>query len=251
MKQLNSFFLVLSIAIVFWGCKKSSTMQTMYYGNAVALGSGSMKSWIQTDNSGKPVSLGFTINEAAIAALPSTDTMYMLMMPMMTGSMSSMSMPSPFDHLEVSWAPNGDAGSTVFNHAHLDCHFFTINSSTQMGIMMGMDTTMIGANYLPQNCVADSEIEANMGIHVWDTLSPEYHGLPFDHSFMYGFYHGNMTFVEVMCAKSFLDAKTNYTGNIAQPSAFKKSGYYPMKYTVSYNANTKEYSYSLDNLTSH
>ena len=251
MKLLNSFFLVFVFAVIIYGCKKSSTMQTMYYGNAVAIGSGSMKSWIQTDNNGKPISLGFTINEAAIAALPSTDTMYMLMMPMMTGGMSGMSMPSPFDHLEVSWAPNGDAGSTIFNHPHLDCHFYTITSSAQMGIMMGMDTAMIGANYLPQNCMADSEAEANMGVHVYDTLSPEYHGSTFDHSFMYGFYHGNMTFIEVMCAKSFLDTKTNYTGSIAQPAAFKQTGYYPLKYTVSYNASTKEYSYSLDNLTSH
>jgi hypothetical protein len=250
MKYLYVLSAILIAAVSLTACSKKSSKQTMFYGDAITLGPGSMKSWIQTDENGKPVSLGFTISEAAIAALPSTDTMYMLMMPMMSGNMS-MTMPSPFDHLEINWAPNGDAGSAVFNHAHLDCHFFTINSSTQMGIMMGMDTAMIGANYLPQNCKADSVAEANMGVHVYDTLSAEYHGSPFDHTFMYGFYQGNMTFVEVMCAKYFLDAKTNYTGNISQPIAFKHAGYYPLKYTVSYNASAKEYLYSLDNLTSH
>lgn len=49
------------------------------------------------------------------------------------------------------------------------------------------------------------------------------HGTPFDHNFMYGFYQGKMTFIEVMCAKSFLNTKTNYIGNIAQSAAFNQT----------------------------
>lgn len=250
-KTINLTVIALLIMVAsISGCKKSSSRQTLFTGDAVALGSGSMKSFIKTDNDGKPISIGFTINEAAINALPSMDTMYMLMLPMMSGNMN-MSMPTPFDHLEVDWSANGDAGSTIFNHPHLDCHFFMINSTAQMGIMMGMDTVMIADNYLPQNCKADSEAEANMGVHVYDTLSSEYHGTAFSHTFMYGFYHGDMDFIEMLCAKSFLDGKSNYTGDISQPTAFKAHGYYPMKYTVSYDANTKTYTYSLDNLTYH
>ena len=37
----------------------------------------------------------------------------------------------------------------------------------------------------------------------------------------------------------------------AQPNAFKHAGYYPLKYAITYNGSTKEYSYSVDNLTSH
>jgi hypothetical protein len=247
MKSIILLSLIFIVPVLMPGCKKSSP-QTLYYGEAVSVGSGSMRTWIKTDNSGKPVSIGCTISESAIASLPASDTMFMLMLPMMSGGMN-MTMPAPFDHIEVSWAPNGDAGSTVFNHAHLDCHFYTIKSSSQMSIMMGMDTTAIDANYFPQNCMTDHEVEANMGMHVYDTLSAEYHGVPFDHTFMYGFYQGNMTFIETMCAKSFLDAKSSYTGDISQPVAFKVAGYYPHKYSVSYNAGSKEYAYSLDELT--
>lgn len=248
-KIINLTALLLFIAAVYIsGCKKSSSRQTLFTGEPVALGMGSMRSFIKTDNNGKPVSIGFTIDDAAISALPSVDSMYMLMLPMMSGNMN-MTMPDPFDHLEVDWSANGDAGSAVFNHPHLDCHFFMIDPTSQMNIMMGMDTVMIPGNYLPQNCMEDSVAEANMGVHVYDTLSAEYHGSAFDHTFMYGFYHGDMDFIEMMCAKSFLDTKTNYTGDISQPNAFKVHGYYPTKYTVSYDASTKKYTYSLDNLT--
>jgi hypothetical protein len=251
MRLFNLFFIAVLSGILFIGCKKSSTQQTLFTGDAIALGSGSMHSWIKTDNSGKPVSIGLTINAAAISSLPASDTMFMIMFPSMSKSGMSMMMPTPFDHIEMDWAPNGDSGSTVFNHAHLDCHFFTISSTTQMGIMMGMDSIMIPANYMPQNCISDSIDEANMGMHVYDTLSSEYHGTPFDHTFNYGFYQGNMTFIETMCAKSFLDTKASYSGNISQPNAFKVMGYYPLKYSITYDANAKEYTYSLYNLTAH
>jgi hypothetical protein len=235
------------------GCKKSSSSSTTstYTGTPVALGSGTMNTFIQTDASGKPTSVGFTINEAALSAMPSTDSMFMLMLPGMSGGMNMNMMPAPFDHIELDWSANGDTGTVIFNHPHLDCHFFMISSTSQMGIMMGMDTFSVGSDYMPANCMGDSVDESGMGMHVWDTLAPEYHGSAFTHSYMYGFYHGNMDFVEIMCAKTFLDTKTNYTGDMSQPSAFKSHGYYPMKYTVSYDAGTKTYTYSINNLMYH
>ncbi len=79
-----------------------------------------------------------------------------------------------------------------------------------------------------------------MGVHWIDTTSSEFHGIAFTHTYDYGFYHGSMVFIEAMCSKTFLDTKTNYTGIVKQPAAFKQSGYYPLNYTISYESNTKE-----------
>jgi Domain of unknown function (DUF5602) len=253
MKYTNYMAALLFAAATIAGCSKSTSSNlTTYNGTPVALGSGTMNTFIQTDASGKPTSVGFTINEAALNAMPTTDSMFMLALPAMSGSMNmNMTMPTPFDHIEVDWSANGDTGTVIFNHPHLDCHFFMISSMSQMGIMMGSDTFSVGSDYMPQNCMGDAMDEGGMGVHVWDTLAPEYHGSAFTHSYMYGFYHGNMDFVEIMCARSFLDSKANYTGDMSQPNAFKVHGYYPLKYTVSYDAGTKTYTYAIVNLMYH
>ena len=118
-------------------------------------------------------------------------------------------------------------------------------------MMGGMDTTKMDMKYMPSGYMMDEMSEEGMGVHCMDTTGKEFHGQPFDHTIGYGFYHGNMAFMETMCAKSFLDAKTSGTFDIKQPQAFKKSGYYPLKYSVNYDAAKKEFSISLEKLTSH
>ena len=231
-------------------CKKSSTSQ-ITVGQTLTLGTGSMRSWVRTDNNGNPTSVGFTINSAALSALPSThDTMLMLMLPSMVGGVMNM-MAKPFDHVELDWSAMGDSNTNVFNHPHLDCHFFLTTMSAQLNIMMGLDTGMMNRNNIPQNCTSDGMAEAGMGVHWHDSTLAIYHGTMFDQTYMYGFYHGDMTFIEVMCAKSYLATKPNYSGVISQPAAFRSSGYYPLKYSITYDATADEYSYSIDNLMMH
>jgi len=245
-----SCFLFFSFCVVV-GCHKNSsgTNTKTTIGETKPFGADSIHSWMITDASGAPTSIGVTFKAAALAGLPATDTMIMVMLPMMTG-MSGM-MATNFDHIEVDWSAHGDPSPSVYDIPHLDCHFFMVNMSDQMMIMGGMDSSVLASQYVPKNCMADSFSEANMGVHYMDTTGQEYYGATFNHTCDYGFYHTNMVFMEVMCSKAFLDSKMSYTGAIEQPSAFKKSGYYPLNYTVSYNATTLEYTYSLDNLKSH
>ena len=105
--------------------------------------------------------------------------------------------------------------------------------------------------YTPLNCMADGNVEAMMGTHWIDTTASEYHGTPFTHAYNYGFYHTKMTFIEALSSKAFLNSKATYTGVIKQPSAYSKSGYYPSSYSISYDAITQDYTYSLDNLKSY
>ena len=245
-------FLVFAFAATLFGCHKTDTTTkelTTTIGEKQPFGSDSIRTWVKTDANGLPTSIGVTFKALALPALPATDTMIMLMLPAMPGISTMMVM--PFDHVEIDWAPHGDPAPSVYNVAHLDCHFYTSSMSYQMGIMAGHDSVALNAQYVPKDCKADGDAEAGMGVHWMDTTAHEFHGMPFDHTYDYGFYHGDMIFIEAMCAKSFLDAKTNFTGTIKQPAAFKKSGYYPLNYSISYDAVAKEYTYSLDNLKSH
>ena len=259
MKILYSSFLILSTLfgiILFSGCSQTDTSTTSkaatYIGESKTFGSDSIRSWVKTDENGNPSSVGVTFKASAFASLEKdTEMMTMAMLPtMMSGGMMTM-MAMPFDHVEIDWVPMGDPAPSPYDSAHLDCHFMTVSMMDQMGMMSGMDTTKMDMKYLPNGYMMDNMAEEGMGVHCMDTTSKEFHGQHFDHAFVYGFYHGNMAFMETMCAKSFLAAKTTSTTDIKQPQAFKKSGYYPLKYTVAYDAASQQYSISLDNLTSH
>ena len=242
---------IASLTII--GCKKDSTSssntQITTIGDKQAFGSDSVRSWVTTDGNKMPMSVGVTFKASALIGLPNMDTMYMLMLPAMSG-MGGMMMATPFDHIEIDWSAHGDGATSMYNIPHLDCHFFTVDNATQMGIMAGPDSTL-GMQYMPVNCIADGSVEAGMGTHWIDTTATEYHGGNFNHAFNYGFYHNNMTFIEAMCSNAFLSTKASFTGTIKQPGSFKMSGYYPTTYTISYNAATMEFTYSLDNLMHH
>ncbi|MDP4220566.1 MAG: hypothetical protein Q8916_13375 [Bacteroidota bacterium] len=258
MNKTLTFFLCVCVfagASIFSGCSTSDSMMSKaatYMGETQAFGSDSIRSWVKTDENGNPSSVGVTFKESSFASLSSTEeSMTMIMLPSMsTGGMMKM-MASPFDHVEVDWVPQGDPAPSVYNKAHLDCHFFMMSEMNQMGIMGGRDTSMMDMKYMPHGYMMDSVSEEGMGVHCMDTMSKEFHGQPFDHTFVFGSYHGSMVFMEAMCAKSFLDLKTTTTTDIRQPQAYMMMGYYPMKYTVRYDAAAKEYSISLDGLTSH
>jgi hypothetical protein len=67
----------------------------------------------------------------------------------------------------------------------------------------------------------------DMGIHWSDTTAPEFNGQPFTATFIYAFYHGNMTFLEPMITEAFLETKEDFVLPLKQPQSFQKHGYYP------------------------
>jgi len=249
----KSIVIALFAISVFTSCTKSSTpvATSTTISDVQAFGSDSVRAWTKKDLNGNPVSVGITFKAKALAGLPTSDTMYMLMLPMSSGGMGMNMMISPFDHIELDWSAHGDPSSSVYNKPHLDAHFFAVSMNDQMNIMGGMDTVMLASKYIPKNCVPYGDVEMNMGVHYIDTTSSEFKGSPFQHSYNYGFYHGNMTFVEAICSKAYLDAKANYSGAISQPNAFTMGGYYPTQYNITYDASTDSYTYSLDGLMMH
>jgi hypothetical protein len=64
-----------------------------------------------------------------------------------------------------------------------------------------------------------------MGVHWTDTLAAEFHGHPFDETFIYGFYHGKMVFVEPMITRALLASHPDVTAPVKQPRAFNAAGF--------------------------
>jgi hypothetical protein len=147
------------------------------------------------------------------------------------------------DHISLDWNPHGHEPAFLYGAPHFDVHFYMISQAEQDKIPGGLDTTYVDAKYIaPDYWSPDPTSVPMMGRHYVDSTSHEFRGVPFDRTFIYGFSKGTMVFFEPMITKAYLESHpVSATMPVKMPQAYQRTGkYYPSKYTVHYEASTKE-----------
>ena len=93
---------------------------------------------------------------------------------------------------------------------------------------------------LPAGYVLDPVAIPRMGVHGGASNAPELRGAPFASSFIYGFYDGDMIFLEPMMTRAFLLSRPDTTISIVTPARYPKPGAYPTAYAYKYDSATRE-----------
>src|SRR3990167_9063909 len=107
------------------------------------------------------------------------------------------------------------------------------------------------AEFMPAGySLPDGTEVARMGAHAIDPAAPEFNKRPFTKTFIYGFYDGQMVFLEPMVSKAFLETKPNTTDPIKLPESYSTHAYYPATYSVKYDPTQREYAISMESLIS-
>ena len=211
-------------------------------GPAVSVGNGTARAVVFKRGS-DVTSIGIQLTDGALTNLPSTmpATEWTLALPAGTDV-------GQWDHLALDWNPQGHPPPMVYTVPHFDFHFYMISPAEQMAIQGGQDQTPVPDQYVPQDYASQVESVPMMGVHWADTLATEYHGQPFDHTFIYGFHQGKMIFVEPMVTQAFLQGSTSFSGHVKQPAAFQTPGLYPTSYSVTHDAGHHTVTVALDSL---
>lgn len=209
-------------------------------GTPVPVGNGTATAYVIT-NGGAPTSIGVALTNAALQGLPTTDTEWSLPLP--TGVAVV-----PYDHVTLNWNAQGHP-PMPYMLPHFDFHFYLITPAAQAAITAGADTITVPAQYVPKDYMSGIEAVPDMGVHWVDTLSAEFTGHTFDHTFIYGFTKGTMAFVEPMVTQTFLASAPDVTSPVKQPIAFQKAGEYPAWYSVKADPAKGLVRVSLDSLT--
>lgn len=247
-KTFISFMAVAAMAsATLIGCSEDTSEPSKagtFYGAKQALGNDSVQSYIELNDAGEPVSVGIKFGANAIQGLDTNAKMIMLDMP--TGASVA-----PYTFLQVDWNPFGHPPVGIYTQPHFDFHFYMAPQSEVMNIPAppALDTTPMDMKYLPANHITDSVAIPMMGVHWVDVTSAEFNGGPFTQTFIYGTYKGNVTFIEPMITKAYLESKPDTAIAIKQPSAWQKSGYYPKEYHIHYDAASNSYFVELHDLT--
>jgi Domain of unknown function (DUF5602) len=241
----RSLGIVLVVALA-GGCGSDSTAPAApreVDGAAVDVGGGAAHTFV-LESGDAPVALGVELAAAALTGLPDSMSMWSLPLP------ADVATP-PFDHVMINWNPHGHEPVEIYGAPHFDFHFYTIPLDEQMAIGPGPDTTTVPAPFTPTDYASQVIAVPMMGVHWADTLAGEFHGHPFDHTFIYGFYHGRMVFVEPMITQAFLQSHPDVAIPVKQPQSFQQSGRYPRSYGVHYDAEHDAVRVVLDSLVEH
>jgi hypothetical protein len=225
-----------------------------YTGEAKRVGNGVAYSWVVLNEKGKPSSLGITLTETALEGLPQTPPKGKLG-PEFNLSLPKQAMKTAFQHISLGWNPLGHEPPGIYDKAHFDFHFYLIGVDDREKITAtGADIVTcrkaVPAGFSPAGYIYAKGTEVPMmGGHWVDPKAPELNGQPFTTTFLYGSYDGKMIHFEPMITKAFLESKPDFHQDIAIPTAYRKSGYYPTRYSVRYDPVRREFTIALEGMT--
>jgi hypothetical protein len=238
------------------GCSESMNLgskEMTYDGPSRHLGNGSVYAFEKMAANGEPIAIGVKMSEAALTGLqsepPNDGDGWETILPLPKEAANS-----GYDLIGIDWNPKGHIPIGIYDKPHFDFHFYMISqakkdSITAKGEDLARADKAPAPKYMPEGYILPKGTEVpRMGAHAIDPSAPEFNKQPFTMTFIYGFYDGQMAFMEPMMTKAFLETKPNTKDRIKLPKAYAKNGYYPTAYSVRYDATQREYEISLDNL---
>ena len=223
-------FRIICASILFFISCTNLLAQEIFVGDSVAIEDGTVYTWIKIDAEGVPEEIGVTMTEQVFSNLPAGSRHVSLDLP-------DVAVDSLFKHVLFDW--NHQGHPPIYSLPHFDFHFYIITKAKRLTIPEGIDNTPVAAEYIPQDYRSLDNppfAVSNMGVHWTDSLSSEWQGEIFTETFFYGFYHGEMYFIEPMITVDYFQTNPNVTLMIKQPQSFQKDGYYPTNYSIEYDA---------------
>jgi hypothetical protein len=248
--QPTPFLLAVLLLIV--GCDSNSSNDgpETVTGPAVTLEGSTIQGWVRLDADDRPTAVGITVDEGAYEALSDTaDTHSKHDEAVVVELALPDAAPAPYDHATLDWNPEGHPPPGIYTVPHFDVHFFFVTEETRENIPGGPATRFPDEQYLPTGYAPDSVNTPDMGMHYVNLQAPEFNGQPFTHTFIYGAYRGEITFIEPMVTTEVLDAGPEITAPVPQPEAVQQSGFYPTEYRIVHDEAAGEYRITLVDLT--
>lgn len=245
--QLNQPLAIASLAFAIWTLPQTAQANTIVRGVSQTLGQGSACSYVVLDDQGQISDLGVILSESALSSVPTQATELNLALP-------QQAIATPFTHISVNWNPEGHLPTPIYGTPHFDFHFFTIPQASRQQITAteaDRDRAYKAplAAFVPAGyqLAPDSAVPTE-GVHWVNLQAPEFQGSPhgFDHTFIYGFYDGQLIFWEPMVSLAALKNHESFSETIARPDRYRTSGFYPTAYSITYDAQAHEYQISLD-----
>lgn len=222
----------------------SARSELTFYSSAQSLGNGRAQAWVSENRAGEPTAVGLSISAEALANLPEEMTNAVFELPKGKGM-------NFYTFVLLDWNPQGHEPPGIYDLPHFDVHFYIVPDEERLAMLPGNVAefeNLPSADYVPAGYFRGPGFVPFMGVHWLDGASPEFHGVTFTKTFIWGSYDGEFVFWEPMVTRDYLLSHPMAVTDIPQPSAFSRDGWYPMKYEVSYSKPGNQYIIALRDL---
>lgn len=221
-----------------------------YVGPAEPLGNGDVRTYVELSEDGDPNVVGVAIAADALSGLPTGPAPLQLVL-----TFPEQIEQTPFQHVLFDWNPEGHEPPGTYDLPHFDVHFYTTSSADREQITPDdpdYEAKLAAAppaEYLPSGYVQFPGGVPQMGSHWGDSNAPEFRGEPFTTTLLWGSYDGDVTFVEPMMTKAWLESMPEFEESLVLPEKYEVGGYWPTTYGAFYDAESDEYRIYVGGLT--
>jgi hypothetical protein len=227
-----------------------------YYGPAVQMGNGHVRSWANITHDNKALAIGIEFTEGVLQQehehIPDAGELGHTLLMLHQKAKAVM----PFDHLTMGFMTTGHPPPGIYSVPHFDFHFYKMRLAERLAIPAFSPGTAAQFNNLPSLQYipggyfrSPNEGIIKMGTHWVDLLSPEFSGQPFTHTFIYGSYDGKVTFLEPMVTLATFQSGVTVQKQIRQPQLFDPiNTYYPTRYNIWKNENKNRHYVAMDQM---
>jgi hypothetical protein len=165
----------------------------------------------------------------------------------------------PFKWVLFNWNPAGHIPPGIYDVPHFDVHFYMVPIASVLALEDGpcglefirCDQHELAKKPLPPNYMnpdfqdVDAVVPA-MGNHLIDLTGPEFSGEEWKRSWIFGVYDSEVIFYEEMLTRAFMLSQPDACYPIKSPPAVARSGFYPTESCVRHDAETGEYTVSME-----
>ncbi|MBW7472584.1 DUF5602 domain-containing protein [Marinobacter sp. F4218] len=224
----------------------------VFTGEPVVVGNGSARVVMALNAENEPESVSVLMTRDALEGLPEASAeqeFWEFSLPMPDGAPVT-----GYDHVVLDWNPVGHPPEGVYDLPHFDVHFYLIGTDEQEAITFhgeGRELAMAAPDpqLVPEGYVIppDAAVE-RMGMHGLDPAGAEFQGELFSHNFIYGYYKGELMFVEPMVSLAYLQSLPEMSSPVKKPQRYSYPGWYPGTYQIGYDAGKGEYRIAIRDL---
>ncbi len=244
-----------------------------------ALGSGTVASYADVDAMGVVQAIGVVVSSGALESLPAApsdghhcfdankDGTLDLAHECSGGHERVLPLPSeasrrtdvPFKWALLNWNPHGHIPPGIYDKPHFDVHFYMDSIENVFAIEPGpcgpehvrcdlfaRARAPVPANYMHADFKDVEAVAPAMGNHLIDLTAPEFHGVPFTRTWIYGTNEGRVTFYEEMVTIAYLKSLPDACAPIKRAAAVALAGRYPTQSCIRYSKDRSEYTVSLE-----
>lgn len=237
--------------MVLWGFAGAvfAAEPNVFIGAPVAVGNGSAWVMVTANARNEPESVSVVMTKEALQGLPAFDANKPAWeFPI---SMPEAGPRTGYEHVVLDWNPAGHIPEGVYSVPHFDVHFYLIKNEEREAItfhgddrqlaMAAPDEQLVPAGYvIPPDAAVDG-----MGMHGLDPAGGEFHGQPFSHNFIYGYYRSELMFVEPMVSLGYLESLADSTTPVKKPQRYSYPAWYPAAYRIGFDSGKGEYTIAL------